>query len=192
MIPISSFRYRSNSALNSFYSLQLCTQTWAKDVYELVDYDSSDLFSSEINIRSNSYIYRESNQVISYPEKSNKKNDLLFQITTYMGKDISYEIWTNSFHIDESNNISQNSAWFLLKPGKTDIKSNKYKLNPGDILKIGRITLRIRDIYFSNKKDTSSLLNESNCTNINIKEMNTLKTEGEPLNNNTNINPSKT
>ena len=109
-----------------------------------------------------------------------------------MGKDISYEIWTNSFHIDESNNISQNSAWFLLKPGKTDIKSNKYKLNPGDILKIGRITLRIRDIYFSNKKDTSSLLNESNCTNINIKEMNTLKTEGEPLNNNTNINPSKT
>ena len=102
-----------------------------------------------------------------------------------MGKDISYEIWTNSFHIDESNNISQNSAWFLLKPGKTDIKSNKYKLNPGDILKIGRITLRIRDIYFSNKKDTSSLLNESNCTNINIKEMNTLKTEGEQLNNNT-------
>ena len=29
---------------------------------------------------------------------------------------------------------------------------NRYKLNPGDIIKIGRITLRIRDIYFSNKK----------------------------------------
>ena len=76
---------------------------------------------------------------------------------------------------------------------------NRYKLNPGDIIKIGRITLRIRDIYFSNKKINNTILNDSSCTNPDNKEMNVLKTEGEPLtnpnsskkinNNNININP---
>ena len=92
--------------------------------------------------------------------------------------------------MDELNNISQNSAWFLLKPSKIELKSNKYKLNPGDIIKIGRITLRIRDIYFSNKKTNVSLLNESNCSKANMKEMNTLKTEGDPISN-TNISHDK-
>ena len=64
---------------------------------------------------------------------------------------------------------------------------NRYKLNSGDIIKIGRITLRIRDIYFSNKNSNSSALNDSN---VNIKIMNTLRTEGEPQEN-TNINPNK-
>ena len=107
-----------------------------------------------------------------------------------MGKETTYEILTNPFKMDESNNISQNSAWFLLKPSKIELKSNKYKLSPGDIIKIGRITLRIRDIYFSNKKTNISLLNESNSSNANMKEMNALKTEGDPISN-TNINPDK-
>ena len=65
---------------------------------------------------------------------------------------------------------------------------NRYKLNPEDIIKIGRITLRIRDIHFSNNKKSNSVLNESNITNI--KEMNILKTEGE-LGNNINMDTNK-
>ena len=60
-------------------------------------------------------------------------------------------------------------------------------MNPGDIIKIGRITLRIRDIYFSNNKNINqTILNES--INSNIKEINILKTDGDPL---TNANSSK-
>ena len=58
---------------------------------------------------------------------------------------------------------------------------NKYKLNTGDIVKIGRISLRIRDIHFSsnnnidnNKKD---ILNNSDNGDFNQKDLNTLKTE---------------
>ena len=58
---------------------------------------------------------------------------------------------------------------------------NRYKLNPGEIIKIGRITMRIRDIIFSNKKINQSL-NESYGTNYNMKEIQTLKTEGIPYN----------
>ena len=166
----------------------MSTETWTKDVYELVDYDCGNLINSIINVKNNSFIYRENNSVISSPEKYNKKKDLLFQINTNsIGKDINFEILANPFKIDDTN-ISPNSAWFVLKASKIDKKMNRYKLNPGDIIKIGRITLRIRDIYFSNKKINNEILNDSCCTNQDIKEMNALKTEGEPL---TNLNSSK-
>ena len=54
---------------------------------------------------------------------------------------------------------------------------NRYKINPGEIIKIGRIIMRIRDIIFANKKGNQSL-NDSYGTNYNIKETQTMKTEG--------------
>jgi hypothetical protein len=59
---------------------------------------------------------------------------------------------------------------------------NKYRLNSGDIIKIGRITLRIRDIHFSssnNKNDDNKndALNNSENGELNTKDLNTLKTE---------------
>ena len=59
---------------------------------------------------------------------------------------------------------------------------NKYKLSSGDILKIGRISLRIRDIHFSQNNNNANNTNinnkEININNQDInKEMNTLKTE---------------
>ena len=58
---------------------------------------------------------------------------------------------------------------------------NRYKINPGEIIKIGRIIMCIRDIIFANKKHNQSL-NESYGTNYNAKEIQTLKTEGSPYN----------
>ena len=47
-----------------------------------------------------------------------------------------------------------------------DEKMNKYKLNPGEIIKLGRITVRIRDIIFDGKNkynlSDTSILNDSN------------------------------
>ena len=166
----------------------MSTETWSKDVYELVDYDSHNLDNTQLIIKSNSFIYREENKVVSSPEKNKNKNDLLFQINIYKGKDFNFEILSNPFKLDENNIISPNSSWFVLKSSRIDIKMNRYKLNPEDIIKIGRITLRIRDIHFSNNKKSNSFLNESNMTNI--KEMNILKTEGE-LGNNINMDTNK-
>ena len=60
---------------------------------------------------------------------------------------------------------------------------NRYKLNPGDIIKIGRITLRIRDINFSSKKPNNSAQKDLSESDSNLKDMNILKTDGLPLNN---------
>ena len=52
---------------------------------------------------------------------------------------------------------------------------NKYKLNTGDIIKIGRISLRIRDIHFSTNKNNN--LNNSENGDLITKDINTLRTE---------------
>ena len=62
-------------------------------------------------------------------------------------------------------------------------KLNRYKLNPGDIVKIGRITLRIRDINFSSKKQNNFTPKDLSDSDSNLKDMNILKTDGAPLNN---------
>ena len=59
---------------------------------------------------------------------------------------------------------------------------NRYKLNPGDIIKIGRITLRIRDINFSSKKPNNLVKKDLSDSDSNLKDMNILKTDGAPLN----------
>ena len=77
----------------------------------------------------------------------------------------------NKVEYDEAGNISsKNHAWFLLKPKKMGNKTLKYKLNEGDIIKIGRITIRITEIkndknnndsYLNQKKNGNNLSNNS-------------------------------
>ena len=131
----------------------LNTETWSKDVCDLIDYDNEKLITSTLNINSTSYIYHKENNVISYSEKSNKKDEeLLFKIRIGFGKKKHLEIIRNKYDLDENDNlINPNPCFFLLKPSKIDPKMNRYKLSPGEIIKIGRITMRIRDIKFKKK-----------------------------------------
>ena len=90
-----------------------------------------------------------------------------------MNKKNFFEIINNSYILNDTNTIiTPNTSWFLLKPSKMEFKNNRYKMSPGEVIKIGRITLRIRDIKFANN---------STSTNTQLKvfdDINTLKTEG--------------
>ena len=69
----------------------------------------------------------------------------------------------NSYKLDEYENIcSNNSTWFSLKNLKKDKnnKSNMFKINEGDVIKIGKIIIRIRKIKFeSERKMNNKFLN---------------------------------
>ena len=145
----------------------LNTETWSKEVSDLIDYDNEKLITNSLNIKSTSYIYRKVNDVIDSPEKINKDDhEILFKIRMSFGKKKYLEIIRNKYDLDENDNlINPNPCFFLLKPSKIDPKMNRYKLNPGEIVKIGRITMRIRDIKFKSKQYKNSA-NES----INSKE----------------------
>ena len=160
-----------------------------KDACELIDYDSDMLIPTDITMNKTSYIYREDNDI--YRSEENIQNDKeddkekLMKINVYYNKDIYFEFERNAYEYDETDNIcTPNTAWFLLKPGILEVKMNRYKLNPGEIIRIGRITMRIRDIIFGDKNNNKEL-NESFGTNYNIKET---QTEGMPVNTIDNMN----
>ena len=97
-----------------------------------------------------------------------------------------FEFERNKYGKDETDNIvTPNSSWFLLKPSMIDDRMNKYKLSQGEVIKIGRIIMRIRDIIFEGKNkynlNDSSSLNESITSKVNMNELQTLKTEGATL-----------
>ena len=112
-------------------------------------------------------------------EKNSNLKELLLKIKINTGKKINFEVIRNKYEIDETDNIkSPNSCWFVLQGTKIDPKMNRYKINPGEIIKIGRITMRIRDIIFENKQLHHSF-SDSFGTNLNIKEM---PTDGNQFN----------
>ena len=127
------------------FSLLISSKTWLKDAFELIDYDCEILVTSTLNVKNTSYVYRDDND-----------KEKLMKINVYNNKkNIFFEFERNKYELDETNNIiTPNTSWFFLKPSKMDSKMNRYKLTQGDIIRIGRITMRIRDIKFvDNKKD---------------------------------------
>ena len=178
----------------------LTTETWSKEVCDLIDYDNEKLISSKLNIKTSGYIYRKNNEIINSPEKIYKPediNELLFKIRMSFGKKKYLEIIRNKYDYDENDNIiNPNPCFFLLKPSKIDPKMNRYKLNPGEVIKIGRITMRIRDIKFkknNNKKIEEKKIgnNKEKIKEIDNKKMTRLETTEIKINNN-NINEEHT
>ena len=114
--------------------------------------------------------------MIDSSEKINNPDyELLFKIRMSFGKKKYLEIIRNKYDLDENDNlVNPNPCFFLLKPSKIEAKMNRYKLNPGEIVKIGRITMRIRDIKFK-KKNNQSLNNSINIKDKKLEEKNNNK-----------------
>ena len=145
-------------------------------------------------MRENATIYRDTNIIKATKAQVEEDKEILFKIRKNIidNKDIKYEFINNQCRLDENKNLNKNCSWFLLKTSKIGAKMNKYKLAPGDIIKIGRISLRIRDIHFS--QDSSKNNNKKEIfTNVenadfNLKDLNTLRTEANINNNNSSRN----
>ena len=114
--------------------------------------------------------------MIDSSEKINNSDyELLFKIRMSFGKKKYLEIIRNKYDLDENDNlVNPNPCFFLLKPSKIEAKMNRYKLNPGEIVKIGRITMRIRDIKFK-KKNNQSLNNSINIKDKKLEKNNNNK-----------------
>ena len=66
-----------NRNISYLFSLLLNTETWSKDVCDLIDYDNDKLIINSLNIKSTAYVYRKSNEVISSSERLNKEDQEL-------------------------------------------------------------------------------------------------------------------
>ena len=81
---------------------------------------------------------------------SNDNDQHLLDIKYEEGK---FDLIFNEYEQDEDGIITtRNSAWFLLKKSKLEPQYDKYKIHQGEIIKIGRIMTRIKDIKFNKKE----------------------------------------
>ena len=112
-----------------------------------------------------------------------KATEKLFELKS---DEESYKIIPNEFKVDnnEQNSSlfkSENSSWFIFKSTKTIEKPKNYKINEGDILKLGRITAIVREIKLNSEND-----------NYNIKTNEKFQVIKKDLSYNTNLNYKET
>jgi len=139
----------------------LNTQTWDKYICELIDYYSTDLYSSKIETNESGHVYRQFNNVKFYNHKLNetKENEYLMHLDC---NENQFFIDVNSYKIDDDENIcSNNSTWFSLKSDKKNKNNrlNMFKISEGDVIKIGKIIIRIRKIKFQSDKHNNKKIN---------------------------------
>ena len=139
-------------------------------------------------------MYRQNNDVKFYKQKlaESKDNEQLLYITCNRDQ---FFLNLNPFQLDENENISStNSPWFSLRNSQIDKKINTFKINEGDVIKIGKIIIRIRRIKINKKnKKTNNNNNNNNINNndcsisMSVDKINNLKEIGTNAINDNNI-----
>ena len=168
-----------------------------KDIYELINYDSVDLYLNTIRINEGGCIYRLNNRIFyTRDEVSFEEYEILLKVKK---ENNSFIILPNEYNKDENGNINTlNSSWFLLKKFKINEKYNKYKINAGDIIKVGRIITRIKEIKYENQKirkkedekitqksETKSINRDKESNKLILKDIGDFTNEKEVINNKT-------
>ena len=123
-----------------------------------------------MKVRESGYILR-TNTFIEFAEETSILKETLLKIEK---KEDNYSLILNDYKLNEENNIdSPNSTWFLLRKSFLSDKMNDYPLKEGDILRIGRITLKIKKIIFkknkSKDKDKESVSVGTNLQEVQVK-----------------------
>ena len=148
----------------------------------MIDYDSDQLNSDKIETEEVGFLHRgQNNKIIFSKSKEGSNSENLLEITKDQNH---YILKLNEYKIDEYENIvSPNSTWFLLRKTFMDERMNEYNIKEGDILKIGRITIRIRTIKFKknngNKNTLPNTLNEISDKNLQIIHMENKKLDSD-------------
>ena len=143
----------------------------------------------EIEVKEPGKIYRRANQILFHIKELKQKGfEKLLEIEK---NQTGFDLIPNAFKLDENDNIcTLNSAWFIFKQSKFENKMSKYKINQGDIIRIGRITTRIKNIYFSGASNNINIGNTSNLIEVQEQSKNKLSTNAVTESNNSNIKKS--
>ena len=148
---------------NKNYDLIIKSKIWETDNHELVDYDNPYFTKKSLKVNSSGILCRKGNELILSKQK-NKENELLK--IKKNDKNNLYKIDCGKFSKD-LNSLSDEEPAFMVfksdffKDPKT-VRDRFYKLNQGDIIRVGRIYLKLLDYEISEEistdknKDTSS------------------------------------
>ena len=151
--------------------LYINSGTWNHKVFELIDYGKAKLNNQKLEVNESGYIYRNINNICFSKNETTTYNEKLFELQFI---DNSYFILSNPSELIEDKEFgivlkNPNCSFFIYKPSITKNDINKYKLNEGDIIKIGRINLRIRKINL-NQNSLNPIITTNNSQIIDEKK----------------------
>ena len=127
----------------------------------MIDYEKNDLVTSSIVVKDSGYLYRKANEIY-FTRKDFKSNKFIHKLLKIVYNKSNFEIKPNKFEFKESGDIcTPNTAWFINRNSILKNKSTRYKLTEGDIIKFGRIKLRIKKIFFENESNNKDNYNEN-------------------------------
>jgi hypothetical protein len=154
-------------------SLLIKTKICSNDNFELLDYNSLDIIMNKNNIDKSGILLRSENKVYFNENSDNVKDNEteLLKIIKDTQNDCYY-INTEDYKKD-SNEILEKKGTFLVyrnsyidedKDEEKDNCKRFYKLSEGDIIKIGRVFIRILTINLDNKDTTEKTKNINNLS----------------------------
>ena len=147
---------------------QLLSETWNKDSVDLIDYESTSLIQQSYTSNGPFFVYF-SNNTVTFSKAAISSDKQLFQTDI---KGTNYFLQTNKYELDPKTQTEKGaSAWFVYKSSKCPEKGKSYLLNEGDIIKIGRISLMVKEIKLSKKPNffiskTNSLYSNNSMVNV--------------------------
>ncbi len=139
-------------------NLHITSLTWAKDSNELFDYESQEVTKQEFNISSPCSFFRNKNQIDYQGKDLNETlNPIQQGESLFYIDNSSTEFFFNPHSLTINSNLEEKKTekektWITLKNYKNKkYKNNTYILNPGDMIKFGRVILKIREINLEGK-----------------------------------------
>ena len=125
-----------------------------------------DVFSNHLNkqifkVSSNIKIYRDEEATIIEKINSNdnsitenedkiKLGEIIIKDSKYFYKPNLKESFYPDLNTTTSDSNPENYSWLIYKGERIPINKNKYRIKEGDVIKLGREWLFIREIYISN------------------------------------------
>ena len=146
---------------------------WPIDNNELIDILSNPYSKQSFDVSNPVRLYRDDEEIKIEKIKENDNNSKekitddedIIKLGEILIKDSKYYYKPNTKesyypNLNDTNNTTNNNtefySWLIYKGDKIPVNKNKYRIKEGDILKIGREWLFIKDIYIT--KRTKKLL----------------------------------
>lgn len=146
---------------------------WPIDNNELIDILSNPYNKQSFDVSNPVRLYRDDEEIKIEKIKENDNNSKekitddedIIKLGEILIKDSKYYYKPNTKesyypNLNDTNNTTNNNtefySWLIYKGNKIPVNKNKYRIKEGDILKIGREWLFIKDIYIT--KRTKKLL----------------------------------
>jgi len=140
------------------------TLTWSRDSHGLFDYESKSLTKKNLKANHTGRVMRQGNDVRVAKENEkhmNKDEKELFKLLIKDGNVLVDNInepkqYPTTFKGEENLENVDYDLWLVVKSLKTHASNKGYKLTEGDLIKLGRVKFRIRELKGSATKSSKS------------------------------------